>query len=70
MKPSRDHAAMAQRCIDWARRQIDLADRAISLHVRAEHIALADHYLRQAEKELVASRRQRGAMTATERLAS
>jgi hypothetical protein len=69
MRSSSDHAARAQCCIDWARRQIDLAQRAASTHVRAEHIALADHYLRQAERELVAGERRTDAMAAKERLA-
>jgi len=70
MKPLPDRSELAQRYIDWARKQIDLAERTIGERARAQHVALAERYLRLAEKELVAVKRRVEAKRATERLAS
>src|SRR5262245_39141336 len=58
MRPPPDRRARAQRYIDWARKQIDLAEQTIGDRARAQHVALAERYLRLAEKELVAIKRR------------
>jgi len=59
MRPPPDRRARAQRYIDWARKQIDLAKPTIG-DARAQHVALAERYLRLAEKDLAAIKRRAG----------
>ena len=47
----------ARRYFDWARTQIAQAEAAYGSSRIADHIALADHYLQFAERELVAAKR-------------
>ena len=57
MLTTRSPTIRARRYFDWARKQVALAEVALASSRRAVHIALADHYLQFAERELVAAKR-------------
>lgn len=53
----RDPKVRARSYSEWAEKQIRLAEGTVSLSNRARHIALANHYLKFAEREVVAAKR-------------
>jgi hypothetical protein len=57
MLTTRTPTIRARRYFDWARKQVALAELAPASPCRAVHMALADHYLHFAERELVAAMR-------------